>query len=229
MLKPFGPEIWIADGSSVSTGGFHYGTRTAVIRLSDGGLFIWSPIKLTDELRSQIDALGEVRHLVPPNSLHHLFVDDWRTAYPNAKVYAPPRLRKKRRDIDFAADLGNESPAAWAGDIEQVVVPGCLITDEVVFFHRRSATVLFTDLIQQFPKGWFSGWREIVARLDLMVGAEPAVPRKFRNTFVNRRAARAALARIQAWPAEKVLMAHGAPVERDGRAFIARAFQWLTG
>ncbi len=68
-----------------------------------------------------------------------------------------------------------------------------------------------------------------MARLDLMVGAEAAVPRKFRTTFVNRRAARAALARIQAWPAEKVLMAHGAPVERDGRAFIARAFQWLTG
>jgi uncharacterized protein DUF4336 len=229
MLKAFGPGIWIADGSSVSTGGFHYGTRTAVIRLSDGSLFIWSPIKLTEELRVEVDTLGEVCHLVPPNSLHHLFVDDWRAAYPSAKVYAPPRLRRKRSDIDFAADLDNQSPAAWAGEIEQVVVPGCLITDEVVFFHRISATVLFTDLIQQFPKGWFSGWREIVARLDLMVGEEPAVPRKFRNTFVNRRAARAALARIQAWPAEKVLMAHGTPVERDGRAFIARAFQWLTG
>jgi hypothetical protein len=47
MLKPFGPEIWIADGSQVSTAGFHYGTRTAVIRLPDGGLFIWSPIRLT--------------------------------------------------------------------------------------------------------------------------------------------------------------------------------------
>lgn len=228
MLKPFGPEIWIADGSSVSTGGFHYGTRTAVIRLSHGGLFIWSPIRLTAELRSQVDALGEVAHLVPPNSLHHLFVDEWRSAYPSAKLYAPPRLRKKRGDIDFAGDLGNEPVAAWAGQLDQAIMPGCLITTEVVFFHRRSATVLFTDLIQQFPKGWFSGWREIVARLDLMVGEEPAVPRKFRNTFVNRRAARAALARIQAWPAEKVLMAHGTPVERDGRAFIARAFRWLT-
>ena len=229
MLKPFGPEIWIADGSFVSTGGFHYGTRAAVIRLSNGGLFIWSPIKLTDELRTEVNALGEVAHLVPPNSLHHLFLDEWRSAYPNAKVYAPPRLRKKRKDVDFASDLGNEPAAAWAGELDQVVVPGCLITTEVVFFHRRSATVLFTDLIQQFPKGWFKGWREIVARLDLMVGAEPAVPRKFRNTFVNRRAARAALARIQDWPAEKVLMAHGTPVMRDGRAVIARAFRWLTG
>ena len=78
MLKQFGPEIWIVDGPEVSTGGFHYGTRMAVIRLSDGGLFIWSPIKLTEALRFEADALGEVRHLVAPNSLHHLFLDDWR-------------------------------------------------------------------------------------------------------------------------------------------------------
>ena len=61
-----------------------------------------------------------------------------------------------------------------------------------------------------------------------MVGTEPAVPRKFRVAFVNRRAARTALAGILSWPCERVLMAHGAPVERDGKATIARAFQWLT-
>src|SRR5262249_17373971 len=206
-----------------------YGTRVAVIRLSDGGLFIWSPIKLTKDLRAAVDRLGEVRHLVPPNSLHHLFVDDWHSVYPSALLHAPPGLRKKRKDIVFAADLGDEPADAWAGDIDQVVVPGNLITTEVVFFHRKSATVLFTDLIQQFPRGWFSGWRETVARLDLMVGDEPTVPRTFRNTFVHRSAARAAMALIQSWPAEKVLMAHGTPVERDGQAFIGRAFEWLTG
>jgi hypothetical protein len=80
----------------------------AVIRLSDGGLFIWSPIKLTDDLRAEVEALGEVRHLVPPNSLHHLFLDDWRFAYPNAKLCAPPGLRKKRKDINFDGDLSNQ-------------------------------------------------------------------------------------------------------------------------
>ena len=228
MLTPFAPEIWIADGAIVSTAGFHYGTRMAVIRLSDGGLFIWSPIKLTPELRASVDVLGDVRHLVPPNSLHHMFAGDWRAAYPNAKLHAPPGLRAKRKDLVFNDDLGDEPAAAWARDIDQVIVAGNRITTEVVFFHRTSATVLFTDLIQQFPKGWFGGWREIVARLDLMTEAEPAVPRKFRVMFRDRRAARAALARIQAWPAEKVLMAHGTPVGRDGQIFIDRAFAWLT-
>src|SRR5467141_905199 len=105
---------------------------------------------------------------------------------------------------------------------------GNRITTEVVFFHAKSGTVLFTDLIQQFPASSFSGWRALVAKLDFMVGPEPSVPRKFRVAFTNRRAARDSLERIFEWPAEKVLMAHGTPVEKDARAFLRRAFGWLA-
>ena len=91
MLQPFGEDIWIADGPVTATGGFRYGTRMVVIRLSDGGLFLWSPIPLSEPLRARIDDLGEVRHLVAPNALHHLFLGDWRRAYPAARLYAPPR------------------------------------------------------------------------------------------------------------------------------------------
>ena len=67
------------------------------------------------------------------------------------------------------------------------------ITTEVVFFHHKSRVTLFTDLIQQFPPDWFSGWRAIMARLDLMVSPEPSVPRKSRSTTIDRRAARRSL------------------------------------
>lgn len=228
MLKQFGDEVWIAAGAGARIAGFHYPARMAVVRLSDGQLFIWSPIRLDETLRAAVDALGEVRHIVAPNSLHHLFLAEWKSAYPAPKVYAPPGLRKKRADIVFDADLGNTPSPDWAGEIDQVPVHGNLITTEVVFFHVKSGTVLFTDLIQQFPAGWFSGWRAVVAKLDLMVGAEPSVPRKFRIAFTNRRAARSSLQCIFAWPAEKVLMAHGTPVEQDAGAFLRRAFGWLA-
>ena len=39
MLKPFGHEIWTADGPQIAIAGFHYPTRMAVIRLPDRGLF----------------------------------------------------------------------------------------------------------------------------------------------------------------------------------------------
>ncbi len=197
MLNEFGPEIWIADGASVNGGlGFLYPTRMAVIRLGNGGLFIWSPTALTDELRAAVDLLGPVRHVVAPNSMHHVFIGDWKRAYPDAFFYAPPGLREKRRDLAFDGDLTDAPISHWQAEIEQVVVPGNLITTEVVFFHVKSGTALFTDLLQQFSDTWFSGWRSLVARLDLMIGPHPVVPRKFRITFTDRPAARAAVERI---------------------------------
>ena len=163
MLTNFGEEIWIADGAAVAVAGFAYPTRMAVIRLSSGGLFVWSPVKLTDELRASVTALGEVRHIVAPNSLHHLFLPEWSRAFPAAALSAPPGLREKRRDIVFQNDLNDTPNPAWAGDLDQAAMRGNLITTEIVFFHRRGATVLFTDLLQQIPPELLSGWRATVA------------------------------------------------------------------
>jgi hypothetical protein len=228
LLKPLGPSIWTADGATVSVIGFRYPTRMAVIRLTDGGLFVWSPIALCDGLRAQVDVLGTVRFIVSPNSLHHLFLSEWQSAYPSAKVYAAPGLRERRRDLSFDGDLEEAPALGWAEHIDQVLMRGNLITTEVVFFHRASGTVLFTDLMQNFRPGWFKGWRAIVARLDGLVAREPIVPRKFRAAFVDRTAARAALQRILAWPIDKVLMAHGSPIIENGKAFVAHAFHWLS-
>lgn len=230
MLKAFGPDIWIVDGPTVvGGGGFHYPTRMAVIRLLNGDLVLWSPIACSGELQTQLKALGTVRYLAPPNSLHHTFLGDWQQAYPEAAVYAPPGLREKRSDIRFIGDFDDVPIPAWAEEIELVVMRGNAITTEVVFFHRLSGTVMFADLLQRFRPDWFKGWRAVVARLDLMVADEPSVPRKFRVGFTSRRVAREALGLILEWPAEKVLIAHGEPITEGGQAFLRRAFHWLVG
>lgn len=227
-MREFGRNIWIADGPELAVAGFHYPTRMAVIRLADGCLVVWSPIRLSDDLRAAVDALGRVAYIVAPNSLHHLCLAEWQRTYPGARLYAAPRLRKKRHDLAFDAELGDAPPVDWAGEIDQVAMRGNLITTEIVFFHRASGTAMFTDLLQQIAAERLPGWRAVVAKLDLMTGPEPSVPRKFRLAFVGRRKARAALERILGWPVEKVLMAHGTPVERDAAAFLRRAFEWLT-
>jgi len=227
MLQPFGEEIWIAAGPVTAVAGFRYPTRMAVIRLADGTLFVWSPTALTDDLKATVDALGEVRHVVAPSTLHDLFLAEWRAAYPGAELLAPPGLRARRKDLVFDGDLDDGSVHDWSAEIGYVPVRGSVITTEVVFFHRESRTAIFTDLIQHFQPGWFSGWRAVVARLDLMSAPEPEVPRKFRQSFVNRRAAREAVRRILTWPTDKVLMAHAPPVGADGKAFIAKRFSWL--
>jgi len=229
LLQDFGPGLWLADGPTVSAiAGFAYPTRMAVMRLGGGALAIWSPTPLNDDLRAAVDALGPVAWLIAPNALHDRFIADWARAYPQAQALAPPGLAERRPDLAFAGALADAPPAAWGADLQRVVVVNA-IAPEVVFFHAPSGTVLFTDLLQHFRPGWFRGWRALVARLDLMTGPEPAVPRKFRTAVRDRAAARAALSTILAWPAERVLMAHGEPVTTDAPAFLRRAFAWLMG
>ena len=88
-LRGFAPQIWIADGSPVSFFGFAYSTRMAVIQLSNGGLFVWSPIALSAALKGEVDALGAVQSLVSPNKLHHLFLGEWKSAYPHGPDARP--------------------------------------------------------------------------------------------------------------------------------------------
>lgn len=227
-LTEFAQGIWVAEGPPVvAMAGFHYPTRMAVMRLRGDRLAVWSPIALTPGLHQQVRALGTVSHIIAPNSLHHLYVADWQQAFGQAQCHAAPGLPQKRPDLRIDHVLGDAPHPDWAGTLDHVLFRGNAITTESVFFHHPSGTVLFTDLLQQLPKGWFRGWRAVVARLDLMTGAEPAVPRKFRLAFIDRAAARLALARLRDWPAERVLMAHGTPVTKDARAFLTRAFDWL--
>lgn len=228
-MTPFGPELWLCDGP-VMTGaaGFRFPTRMGVARLPDGGLWVWSPVALTPDVRGAVDALGPVRHLVAPNTLHTTFLAEWVRTYPGAKVHAAPGLTADDLGIAIDAVLADAPHLAWGGATEQVIVRGNRITTEVVFFHRPSATVLITDLVQHLPSDWYRGWRGIVARLDRMTAAEPSVPRKFRLATTNRRAARAAVDRILAWPAERLVMAHGPPVEANASDVLRRAFGWLV-
>lgn len=172
-LREFGPGIWVGEGPVVTPYGFPFPTRMALIRLSDASLFAWSPIPLSFALRREIDALGQVRHLVPPNALHHLFLGEWQRAYPQARLYAAPGLRKKRKDLEFDADLGDAPEPGWAADIDQVLMAGSFAMTEAVFFHRASRTVLFADLIQNLPPDWFKGWRGLLARVEGVVAPHP--------------------------------------------------------
>lgn len=226
-LIPFGEELWVADGPVCSFYGFPYPTRMAAIRLENRELFVWSPVQLDTALRAEVDALGVVAHLVEPNALHHLFLSDWAEAYPGARIYAPPDLKKKRTDIGFDAELGDAPEPGWAGQIEQIALKGSVALTEILFFHHKSRTALICDSIQSFSQGWFKGWRGLLARLDGIVQPGIGAPREWRLSFVNRKAARAAVERLLALAPERVVLAHSDMVPSDGVTLIRRGFAWL--
>jgi hypothetical protein len=226
-LSEFGPSIYLADGPVVSFFGFPYPTRMAVVRLTDGSLWVWSPIALTPDLERAVDAIGPVRHLVSPNKLHHLFMKEWVARWPDARMYAPPGLARRFPELRFDSELGDEADPAWANDIDQTIFRGSIAMEEVVFFHRPSRTALFCDLVQRHEPERMKGWRGMVMRLDGMVGEAGSAPREWRATFLRRGPARAARAKVLAWQPERLLIAHGACVKGGATPVLERALAWI--
>ena len=61
-----------------------------VFRLSQNSLFLHSPVPLDPDLRPALNCLGQVRAIVAPSKVHHMFVGDYLSAYPDAKRHARP-------------------------------------------------------------------------------------------------------------------------------------------
>jgi hypothetical protein len=227
MLKEFGPSLYSADGPSIPFYGFPYPTRMALARLSDGGLWIWSPIALTNELAHEVQAIGPVRYIVSPNKIHHLFLHQWAARWPEARLYAPPGLAQKKPELHFYAELGDGPNPSWSADIDQVIFRGSFALEEVVFFHRASRTAIIGDLIQRFPGSTISGWKGLLMRLDGLVGEHGSTPREWRASFFRRGPARIARRKVLGWHAERLLIAHGECAHTAATEIIASALNWI--
>src|SRR5262249_5226839 len=114
--------------------------------LEGGGLFVHSPVALDEETRRAVDALGEVRAVVAPSVFHHLHVGAWMQAYPRALVAACPGLEWKRTDLRFDIVMADTPHRIWARDLEQVYFSSRR-ENEVVFFHRRTRTMICSDAL----------------------------------------------------------------------------------
>jgi hypothetical protein len=226
MLQPIGEEIWIADGPIVHAYGLPFPTRMAIVRLGDGRLWLWSPVRLDRELRREITGLGPPTFAVTPNKLHHLALRQWVDEFPALSLYAPPGLARKRRDLRISAELEDTPPAAWRGEIDQVRIEGSVFMTEVLFFHRRSRTCLVGDLVQHHSDDGKT-WKRWLIKIGGVGGPEAGTPRDARLTFWHRRRARACVERALAWEPQRLVMAHGQCVLEDGTAVLRRSMSWL--
>jgi hypothetical protein len=225
VLQLVGEDVWIADGPIVSAYRVPFATRMAVVRLQDGRLWLWSPVRLESELRRHVSDLGEPAHAVTPNKLHHLALRQWVDEFPGLCLYAPPGLARKRRDLRFSAELDDVPPVAWRGEIDQVRIEGSFFMTEVFFFHRRSRTCLIGDLVQRHDDEGKT-WKRWLVEFG-GVGLAGGTPRDARLTFWNRRRARACVERALAWAPSRLVIAHGPCVLADGASVLRRSMSWL--
>ena len=203
----------------------------AVVRLDDGGLWLWSPIALSVEIEKEVRALGPVRHLVSPNKLHHLFLAAWKAKFPDAKLWGTASTVVRFGELEFAGALTDDPPPDWAGQIDQYHFDNSRFLDEVAFFHRKSRTAIVADLSQPFSEAFLKRhwpfWLRWIARRVGMVEGRGYPPVELRLTFRHRAAARAKVRALIDEQPERVVVAHGEIARSGGAAYLRRAFSWL--
>ena len=88
------PNIWTLD-HDLKLLGMNFGTRTTILRLSDGSLLLSAPGSMTPAQQMAIEQLGPVSILMAPNLFHHMFLKAAKDRWPSAKIVAPPGLKEK--------------------------------------------------------------------------------------------------------------------------------------
>ncbi len=196
------------------------GTRMHVLCGADGRLHLVSPVDVDDDEQRAIDALGKVASVVVPNTMHTMY---WRKAHarwPGATLYAPEKVRAAAKDVSWAATSAPSDAAIDAQRFE-----GAASLDETVFFHRPSATVVFTDLVFHFTEkpGWWTGWYVSSQRVLGRVGQTIIS----RSTISDKGAARRSAARVAEWEGARIAVCHAANWSGDTRDAVKDAFAWL--
>lgn len=228
-LKAVAPDIWIVDGSWIRFYGFPFPTRMTVVRLSNGDVWVHSPIGINDELGNQIALIGPVRYLVAPNWIHYAWLPDWQQQFRGALTFISPgvveRAANKGVKLHFDEQLGNESAAGWANEIDQRIADSGFHR-EVVFFHRASRTLILTDLIENFEKQKMPWWTQPFLAMGGVRAPTGGMPRDMAASFKRRRDHLSLLVReMIAWQPERIILAHGRWFDKDGTHALERAFR----
>lgn len=231
--KPVAADLWIVDGPEIRMRylgiGVPFPTRMTIVRLADGGLWIHSPVEGGDGLFDAVERIGPVAHIVAPNSIHYWWMPEWHRRFPEARLHAIAGLAQTaRRPLPAMETLTAMPDPAWAGMIDQVIVPGSAFS-EADFFHRPSRTLILTDLIENFEPARVRSrlWRAVL-RASGAADPDGKAPYDMQLSFWrHREAVRAAVRTMIGWQPERIILAHGRCYDRNGVEELRRAFRWV--
>lgn len=227
--QQFANDLWVVEGPNVRDMGFMFTTRMAVAKLSDGSVWVNSPVSVSLDMLKRVTELGSVRYLLAATPRHVWRLTTWHTLFPDAQLWAPRAtlFTLRKGTLPFTGILGDEPPQAWKNDFDQLAFKGNPLIEEVLFLHRQSRTVILDDLIQIHPMVKDKPFRNVLFKLEGVVSPHGGVPLDIRLSFIHRDLARQSLQKLLSWDFDKMIIAHGVCIETNAKAFVERAFQWL--
>jgi len=219
--------VWVYD-EPLKLAGILLGHRMTVVRLPGGGLWVHSPATLTSEIRQWIDAAGPVAHLVAPNCVHDLYLEEYREAYPEAVFHAAPGLSKLCPEVNFNTVIGGPMPEDCRQVFAQQRVGGMPRLNEYVYWHRPSRTLIVADLVFNIlHRARF--FDRLIFRINGNVYGRLAPSGLLRLFIRDKTAFRRSIGKILEWDFERIIVGHGEIVYENGRQRLETAIKTTVG
>jgi len=132
---------------------FDIDTTTTIVKLKDGSLVLHSPAEATPDLEAVVGKLGnKVSAIIAPNLQHWLGCASWAKLFPEATVYVAPAaegeclIEKLDLNRKSRAKVLEEKGSLFDGQLLYSLLKGApLMLNEVVFFHKKSSTLIVAD------------------------------------------------------------------------------------
>jgi hypothetical protein len=218
-------SIWVTE-RPVWFSGVRLRSRTTVVRLSGGALWLHSPCPPSADVCSALDALGELRWIVVPNRFHHLQTPATAARYPNARVVGPKSAESRNPRLSLTMGLNDAAYLRATPELSPVQLGGVPFLDETVFFHAPSGSLIAADLLMSACARDHWTWRtaaRIFGRYG-KIGTPPDVRMHTRASAV----VAASIARLGALPLQQILVAHADPITDRPIQQLAEAWAFAT-
>jgi hypothetical protein len=224
-LEPIAPDLWELRHEVSLPGGVHMPVRMTIVRHPNGHLSLISPVPIDDASAAELRALGEVRHLISPSALHHLFLVAARERFPVARVYAPPGVvtKQPRLAVDsvFTPDGADQLPV----ELSARLLEGATRAGEVCLFHAPSRSLIVADLVFNIQH-----YRGLGTGLVLRLGGTRhrlAASRAWRLLRDDPQRLRASVERVLEWDFDRLIVGHGEIVPADARPALLKGLGFL--
>jgi hypothetical protein len=228
-IRDFANDIWLVDGPIVRDMGVLFTTRMTIVKLSNGSIWISSPVSVSFDTLKRISELGDVRYLIAATPRHVWRLAPWHTLFPEAQLWAsrPTLFTLQNGQLPITGYLGDTPAKVWSADFDQLEFQGNPFLSEVLFFHKSSHTVILDDLIQRNPPAQRNVLANAILKLEGAEDPDGVVGLDMRMTFLDRSLARQSLQKLLSWDFDKLIIAHGGCFESEAKQYVKRAFRWL--
>jgi len=216
-------QIWCSV-YSVNVGPLDIRSRATLVKLSNGLLWVHSPMRVYEDLAKELSEIGQVGYVVASNLTHHFYYQSFLDSFPNAHGFFAPGLDKKVYGLE-GESLGRSKSLPWSQDLESVFVAGLPVLNETVWFHVASGTLIVTDLLFSFARS-NSIFMRTIARL-LGVCDRLGMSRTMKWSVKSRDDFKLSINQIESWDINRIILAHDQIIEHEAKQKLINAFAWI--